>query len=916
MTTTNTIGSKLRGLFAAVCVTLLLLTSTVLSAAALPAKTTTVAKPSATKTPILSTIISTATVPLPSDMTTTTPTTSTADFQLPTPTSSSPVGIPSNPSLGGLAACPPPLVPNALKLESASCMDLCCIPCPASSVFYEPHKLEDIYTLTSIFRAVSAISCLVLALCYLILPSRRKHPHLIVLVFSIMMVSWEGLGTAWLHMKTDLLCKNIYEPATMTNSWFCGIQGIGLMYMVLTMLCLGFLLISNLHVLTVYRSYTVQNHLTKLMVLSFFLPLSLVLPVAIRKRIENPGFGSICFVSSQVASPYFFYPLSVVVCLATLLHLGTIAFMIKTSIQNNAVTASDATSFKSQSDSQSNKTISQRRRRLQTARDISQLLKQQWRPGLLALCLLIVDMIYWLFYFIEAKKLERVTPDTPWFVEWITCLAGQAQEALLSGQLSATSTVDDLKAVGDVAQRACARIAAPYVPSFTWAALADIMPAIFGIIVLIIFGTKLELWQDLKNRIIGEKDTTIFTMADVSKDSGNRHHRPLSSEEQRHQNQEHIRFSQTTKAERGRKSQDNDFYSDDLGLGAIEFNSRDMIMAAYETETSRYGGKQSRSRSGSHADPLPSTEAVYGGATRKTSVTIQDNDREPIYYHNPESITAQQGLIQKRLFHEQHALLVTEGAVPWPSWPSSTSTTSSSPTSPIPSSFVSPLGGARSPSFDRYHHHPHHHQYTPPPPPSYPRDLTIDTIATRDPIASPPPSAPRVTYPKLPTSPQKAFYNSEDISAPPISLSQPSRINRQLNTSPYYPPPPPVVAPTTAPKAYAQPVQSVVIPVRGSSRDQGRVSSDRDRDRDREQPQRVSSERQPRTSSERQQQPRVSSERQPRQQWQYHYHQDHEQAPMDFGSSAALAMRGLSPAPPLVPKKSMRRRAASDPQQE
>jgi hypothetical protein len=59
----------------------------------------------------------------------------------------------------------------------------------------------------------------------MILPSRRKHPHLIVLIFSIMMVPWEGLGTAWLHMKTDLLCTNMYEPATMANSWFCGVQG-------------------------------------------------------------------------------------------------------------------------------------------------------------------------------------------------------------------------------------------------------------------------------------------------------------------------------------------------------------------------------------------------------------------------------------------------------------------------------------------------------------------------------------------------------------------------------------------------------------------------------------------------------------------------------------------------------------------
>lgn len=588
---------------------------------------------------------------------------------------------------------------------------------------------------------------------------------------------------------------------------------------------------------------------------------------------------------------------------------------------------SDSTSFKSQSDSQSNKAISQRRRRLQTARDISQLLKQQWRPGFLALCLLIVDMIYWLFYFIEAKKLERVRPNTPWFMEWLACLAGQAQEALLSGRLSATSTVDDLNAAGDVAQGACARIAVPYVPSFTWAALADIMPAVFGIIVLIIFGTKFELWQDLKSRIVGEKDTAVFIMGEVSKDH---QHRPLSPEEQQHQNQEHVHFSQTTKADRGR-SQDNDFYSDDLGLGAIEFNSRDMIMAAYEAEIPRYGGKQSRSRSGSHAaPPLPITEATYGGATRKTSVTIQDIDREPIYYRNPEPTMAQQDPILKRLFHEQHALLVTDGAVPWPSWPSSTSTNSSSPTSPASPNSSSPSGN-KSHSFDRYHHHYHHH--TPPPPPSYPhpRDLTIDTFTIRDPITPPPPSQPRVTYPTLPISPQKAFYNSEDISAPPISLSQPSRIDRQLKTAPapFYPPPPPSVAPPAPPKAYTQPVQSVIIPARGSSRDKGRVSSDRDRERpprvSSERPPRISSERHSRISSERQQQPRVSSERQPRlsserqprQQWNYHL-QDQEEALMDMNISAAAASatRGLSPPPPLVPRKSMRRRGASNPQLE
>jgi hypothetical protein len=238
-----------------------------------------------------------------------------------------------------------------------------------------------------------------------------------------------------------------------------------------------------------------------------------------------------------------------------------------------------------------------------------------------------------------------------------------------------------------------------------------------------------------------------------------------------------------------------------------------------------------------------------------------------------------------------------------------------------------------SPSFDRYNYHHH----TSPPPPSYHRDLTIDTTTH----AITPPSPPRVTYPTIPISPQKAFYNSEDISAPPISLSQPSRIDRQIKTVPYYTPPPPVVAPPPAPpKARTQPVQSVVIPTRGSSRDQGRMSSDRDRDRERpsrvsserqprgssERQPRVSSERQPRVSSERQprvsseRQPRVSSERQPRdsserlprKQWQY----QQEQVPMDIDISVASAMGSLSPPPPHLPRKSMRRRAASNPQQE
>lgn len=163
-----------------------------------------------------------------------------------------------------------------------------------------------------------------------------------------------------------------------------------------------------------------------------------------------------------------------------------------------------------------------RQRRLQTARDISQLLKQQWRPGLFALWLLIIDMIYWLFYFIEAKKLLSVGPNTLWFQRWVACLAEQAVASVKAGRLSMTNpTPDQLTAAGEFAQKTCAEIAAPFVPNFAWAALSDIMPALFGIVIMIIFGSKLELWHDLGERLFGRRDVDggKIMMGDISKES-------------------------------------------------------------------------------------------------------------------------------------------------------------------------------------------------------------------------------------------------------------------------------------------------------------------------------------------------------------------------------------------------------------
>ncbi|KAG0047101.1 hypothetical protein BGZ83_007768 [Gryganskiella cystojenkinii] len=593
----------------------------------------------------------------------------------PTPGSSNQTTLPS-----AAAGCPPPLVPNSLNLTSGTCIGPCCLPCPASSVFYEPQKLENIYTITSIVRAISATSCAILTICYLILPSRRKHPHLIVLSFSTLMIPWEGLGTIWMYKKADLLCKNVFEIATMSNSWLCGLQGIALMYIVLVMLCLGFLLIANLHLLTVYRATLIQSNLTKLIIFSFFLPLSLVLPVSIRKQIENPGFGSICFVSSEVASPYFFYPLSVIVCIATLLHLGTIAFMTRASVKANANSASvsDSTSYNPNSDTQSNKTLSKRQRRLLAAREISLLLKQQWRAGLFALCLLIIDMVYWLFYFVEAKKLLTIDPTKGWFPDWIQCLKVQTMSSIKEGRLpiNRLPTPTELKAAGDVAQAVCASTARPFVPSFVWAATADLLPALFGIAVLIIFGSKMELWSDLRVRLFGGTDSTVFIMGDITKENRDRNQmyqqqrHNQRSEGHHHQqhpssNQGHGRDIMNSKQQQQHQQQHQDgFYNDD-SLTVVEddgglYHSRD-ILTSQQIQAYQYNNQST---------PTSPTSPSFGGPVRKISVTIED--REPIYYRNP-ALETQSPVLSETHQQQSRAKRMVEGSEPWPSWPSSTS---------------------------------------------------------------------------------------------------------------------------------------------------------------------------------------------------------------------------------------------------
>lgn len=97
------------------------------------------------------------------------------------------------------------------------------------------------------------------------------------------------------------------------------------------MLFLGLILILHLHFQTVYQSNWVQSHMKQLVPIAFALPLLSVIPTLAKKQIMNPGLGSTCFVGPDMANGLFYIPFAVLVSLAMLIHVGTMAHVVKVS---------------------------------------------------------------------------------------------------------------------------------------------------------------------------------------------------------------------------------------------------------------------------------------------------------------------------------------------------------------------------------------------------------------------------------------------------------------------------------------------------------------------------------------------------------------------------------------------------------
>ncbi|KAG0237652.1 hypothetical protein BGW42_000480 [Actinomortierella wolfii] len=316
----------------------------------------------------------------------------------------------------------------------------------------------------------------------------------------------------------------------MSNTPICGFQGIAIVYLVGALFIQGITLVANLHCLVVYRSWRVQKQVSMMIALSFVLPLVLIIPPALQKQFRFSGYGSICFMSSELVNTYFFYPVGAMMIVSVMIHFSTVIYMIKLYITTSRFESSASTTTSTSINSQTKRHLG-----AQTARDITRMLKQQWRPGSFAMCQLLVYMIYFLFYFVEIKKFSRISPSDEWFQQWISCFGQQATQniqTLVATTPSLTITnitsPEVISNLGRAGQQACQPIASPHVPVFWRLVMSDLAPAIFGICIFLIFGSKYELWQEwhrfFSEKVLGRSsnDSETFNMAKSAAGRNNR----------------------------------------------------------------------------------------------------------------------------------------------------------------------------------------------------------------------------------------------------------------------------------------------------------------------------------------------------------------------------------------------------------
>ncbi|KAG0745342.1 hypothetical protein G6F62_009550 [Rhizopus arrhizus] len=360
------------------------------------------------------------------------------------------------------ATCPSPFIKDLDPSSSSEslCLAGCCMPCPSQNFFYPTGWTRRGFKATTILRVISSVLCLFMAISYLVLPDKRRHPSLLILNFSIALFIFSLVGFFSVGDPTRIQCASRTTSSTQDNNPLCAVQGALLIFGSLATCCWSAALILNLHLHTVWRSNFFSDRYDILSAFCWGYP-AIIMSVILGLHKVRFEFADLCLVSMDAIFETFFYPMIAVICPAFLVHLATFVYIARMAFQES--TRSE-TRHSTQSDPAGITT--------RTHKHVLVAVKIQWRALLLAVLAISAVVFYWIFYFTQINKMKTLVKDNSIKLNWIECMISP-----------------------DGSQDNCTDVIQDYLPPFGVMIAAEAYVSSLGIWLTIIFG-RMSLFRD------------------------------------------------------------------------------------------------------------------------------------------------------------------------------------------------------------------------------------------------------------------------------------------------------------------------------------------------------------------------------------------------------------------------------------
>ncbi|KAF9157947.1 hypothetical protein DFQ26_008154 [Actinomortierella ambigua] len=376
------------------------------------------------------------------------------------------------PAVGGdglRIKCPEPyfkedqrLIKEGVPTSEQYCKNGCCLQCPAQYALYKDGALDIGFKVTDYTRAVSTVFSFLLMISYLCLPEKRSHPSALILFFSICVFLFSVVIIFPLTDRYGMQCSaDGVNPSTQFNNLRCAIQGGILIFASVGTAAWCTAVIVNLHLHTVWNSAWMARKYWLLHILCWGAAAA-ICGTALGLGEVKWEYATLCLISQHRASDIFFYPMAAMIFPAFLLHIATFIHIARISTQAGV---DSETMSRSTLSAGAAAVISHRRH-------VMMAIKVQWRAALMAIWALVTVTFYWLFYFVQLRKIDpRDLELHIW--EFVACLSkGTAHD----------TCVETMKDV---------------VPPYVLMIAAEFAVSTIGTVIFLVF-FKAALWEEWK----------------------------------------------------------------------------------------------------------------------------------------------------------------------------------------------------------------------------------------------------------------------------------------------------------------------------------------------------------------------------------------------------------------------------------